>query len=246
MFIGLANAIFHVAGGKIILDGSTKKWPLGAFVAPGAMGLACAWAFKTNIALVIIASILALVAIILFQFAKAKTFAKTNTLDPIHVDGLVFIAFAIVIRSFLGKYVTYDIPWVYWALWAGIAAGLGKFAGGFLADLLGVNRTVILSTSLGIASLFFLSHPVLSLIGIFSINIAMPITLHLMVRAMPGYRATAFGLSAMSLLPGFFAGLSLAGSYRIWVTMILMVTNFLIIVWANRRLKNEKEISLCP
>ncbi len=245
LFLGLANAIFHVAGGKIILDGSPKKWPLGAFVAPGAIGLACAWAFKDNETLALCASILALLATVLFQFVKPKAIAKSNTVDPIHVDGLIFVAFAIVIRAFLGKYVSYDIPWVYWALLAGIAAGLGKLAGGFLADLLGVNRTVILSTALGIVSLFFLSNPVLSLIGIFSINMAMPITLHLMVRAMPGYSATAFGLAAMSLIPGFYLGVYLAGFYTVWLAIGLMAVNILIILWANHRLKKIKEVSLC-
>ena len=38
--IGLGNSVFHVAGGRMtLLQSDGKAWPLGVFVAPGAVGL---------------------------------------------------------------------------------------------------------------------------------------------------------------------------------------------------------------
>ncbi len=244
VFLGLGNALFHVAGGKMIIHMSEKKGPLGAFVAPGAIGLACAWMFIGNDRLALILSIVAVLVLLAYQFVKAPVIERSDKYEPIRVHWLIVVAFAILIRAFLGKYVTYEIPWVYWVLLAGCSAGLGKFTGGFIADRFGVTLTVMISTLLGVVSLFFLDNPVVSLIGIFSINIAMPITLHLAVRAMPRYTATAFGITAMSLVPGFYAGVFLAGHYYLLVTLFLMLANVSIIVWANHRLKKAKEVDL--
>ena len=38
--IGLGNSVFHVAGGRMtLLQSRGRAWPLGVFVAPGAVGL---------------------------------------------------------------------------------------------------------------------------------------------------------------------------------------------------------------
>jgi len=244
VFLGLGNAIFHVAGGKMIINASEKKWPLGAFVAPGAIGLAIAWAFPRNDKLSAIIFLLAVLALTGFQFAKITVIERSDETKPIHVPWLLLIGIAVVIRAFLGKYVTYEITWVYWALLAGCAAGLGKFIGGFLADRFGVTITVMISTILGIASLFFTSNIIISLVGILAINIAMPVTLYLIVRSMPRYTGTAFGIAAMALIPGFYAGVFLAGSYFILITIGLMLLNITIIVFANHRLKQPNEVDL--
>ena len=244
VFLGLGNAIFHVAGGKMIINSSEKKWTLGAFVAPGAIGLAVAWAFPRNDTLSAIIFLLAVLALIGFQFAKITVIERSDETSPIRVPWLLLITIAILIRAFLGKYVTYEITLVYWVLLAGCAAGLGKFIGGFLADRFGVTITVMVSTILGIASLFFTGNAAISLVGILAINIAMPVTLYLIVRSMPRYTATAFGIAAMTLIPGFYAGVFLAESYFVLVTIGLMLLNITIIVFANQRLKKPDEVDL--
>ncbi|MCX5775379.1 MAG: hypothetical protein NTV44_03330 [Firmicutes bacterium] len=244
VFLGLGNAIFHVAGGKIIINSNEKKWPLGAFVGMGAIGLACAWAFPDNTDLATVFFLLTVVALTAFQFVKMTVIERSDEAAPIKVPWLLLVAVAILVRAFLGKYVTYEISFALWVLLAGCAAGVGKIVGGFLADRFGVTVTVIISTVLGLASLFFTHNAVLSIVGILAINIAMPITLYLIIRAMPHYTATAFGIAAMTLIPGFYAGLFFASYYSIFVTIGLMLLNIAIIVLANHRLKMASDVDL--
>lgn len=244
IFLGLSNSLFHVAAGKIIIERSRGRMaPLGVFVAPGAIGVALAWALPENdnlMAWVFLVAALAFTAYIFLPVKKPKE-PFPSPVDHISAPAVAIIAIAVIIRAFLGKYVTYGINIPLWVLYAGLAAFGGKLAGGYLADRIGIKWTVVISSVLGLASLFFTDNLVISLIGMVSINLAMPITLGLIVRALPKYPSVAFGLAAMALVPGVYLGSFLGSQYYVAVAIIAMLVNPALILFAGRLLSHKKD-----
>jgi hypothetical protein len=108
---------------------------------------------------------------------------------------------------------------------------VGKTAGGFVCDRLGVRKTALVS--IPIAALLIAFGPNLmipSLIGQFALNLTMPVTLWLMYRAMPDSPGFAFGLAASALWPGTIAGqlMQLTGP-ALWICVI---ASFVFGLWA--------------
>lgn len=220
--IGLGNSVFHVAGGRMTLLGSGgKAWPLGVFVAPGAVGLTLGtlwpqlgWAF---------AALLAVCAVLSLLLPEAETNVvtqreRTSLLVP------VLLTLAVAVRAVGGSAVSF--PWK-----AGAAGTLlltafvfaGKLLGGFLSDRIGAKRTAwvsILPAAVLIA--FCASWAAPSLLGQLALNLTMPVTLWLLWRAMPDAPGLAFGLTASALWPGMITGqlMTLTGP-ALWICVLL-------------------------
>ena len=96
---------------------------------------------------------------------------------------------------------------------SGFGAFLGKFIGGFAADLFGAKRTGMITLLASLPLLVFGSgNMIISVIGIILFNMTMPITLRIVAQRLPKNPGLAFGLTTAELLlgavPSYFAVIS--------------------------------------
>lgn len=216
VFLGLANQLFHVAGGKICTNFSTNKaWHLGLFVSLGAIGLMLGSNFSNDTFLFIIPIILySLLIIIVCLLYKEE---KNKEIKPIaneikmskKIFAVMFIVVVVFIRSFVGKIIHYDFEMnITFIVLLGIASAFGKFIGGLLKDIFGSLKVIFVSLVLCGIILLLLDHIfILMLIGTILINISMPITLFELNKINPNHEGLNFGLLAASLFPGVAIGL---------------------------------------
>jgi len=80
---------------------------------------------------------------------------------------------------------------------------LGKTAGGFLADHVGLFRAAASSLVLAAAAFFFSRSPVPGVCALFLFNMTMPITLFALSQRMPGCKGFSFGILTFALFLGF-------------------------------------------
>lgn len=205
---GMGNACFHVGGGVAILrDGGDRAAPLGIFVSPGAFGIYLGtllgrrdgfpgWAAAAGL-------VLFALALLLPERREGETAAPAEAPSPDRNEVVVLICcfLVVVLRSYLGMVLAF--PWKTggWALALTCALVLGKAAGGFLGDRLGMDRAAVLSLGLA-AVLFCLSgSPWAGTAAVFLFNMTMPITLWAAARLLPpGF---AFGTLTFALFLGF-------------------------------------------
>lgn len=205
---GLGNACFHVGGGvKVLRDGGDRAAPLGIFVSPGAFGIYFgallgrrdgfpSWAAAVGL-------LLFALALLLPERRTGETAAPAWAPPPDRNAVFVLICcfLVVVLRSYLGMVLAF--PWKTggWALALTCALVLGKAAGGFLGDRLGMVRAAALSLGLA-AVLFCLSgSPWAGTAAVFLFNMTMPITLWAAARLLPpGF---AFGTLTFALFLGF-------------------------------------------
>ena len=205
---GMGNACFHVGGGVAILrDGGDRAAPLGIFVSPGAFGIYLGtllgrrdgfpgWAAAAGL-------VLFALALLLPERREGETAAPAEAPSPDRNEVVVLICcfLVVVLRSYLGMVLAF--PWKTggWALALTCALVLGKAAGGFLGDRLGMVRASALSLGLA-AVLFCLSgSPWAGTAAVFLFNMTMPITLWAAARLLPpGF---AFGTLTFALFLGF-------------------------------------------
>ena len=158
------------------------------------------------------------------------------------VLGLALLS--VVIRSFGGTAI--PMEWkttMKLGLVAGFAAFLGKFIGGFAADIFGAKRTGIITLLASIPLLVFGSgNMMISVIGIILFNMTMPITLGIVAQRLPKNPGIAFGLTTAALLlgavPSFFAAVS--GKLYLLVPAVL-VSAICIYFSAENKPKKEAE-----
>lgn len=205
---GLGNACFHVGGGvKVLRDGGDRAAPLGIFVSPGAFGIY----FGTLLGrregfpgwLSAAGLLLFALVLLLLEYREEEGPAPEAAPSPDRNAVLVLICCFLVValRSYLGMVLSF--PWKTggWALALTCALVLGKAAGGFLGDRLGMVRASVLSLGLA-AVLFCLSgFPLAGTAAVFLFNMTMPITLWAAARLLsPGL---AFGTLTFALFLGF-------------------------------------------
>ena len=186
VFLGLANQLFHVAGGKICTNFSTNKaWHLGLFVSLGAIGLMLGSNFSNDTFLfiipIILYSLLIIIVCLLYKEEKNKEIKPITNEIKISkkIFAVIFLIVVVFIRSFVGKIIHYGFEMnITFIVLLGIASAFGKFIGGILKDLFGSLKVIFVSLVLcGIILLFLDNISVLMLIGTILINISMPITL---------------------------------------------------------------------
>lgn len=215
--LGLANQLFHVAGGKICTNFSTSKaWHLGLFVSLGAIGLMLGSNFHQYDLLLIIPLVLYVVLIIVVSLLykeELKDIPAITSDVKISLSNktfaVIFLVIVVFIRSFVGKIIHYDfeINIIYIVLF-GIASAFGKFIGGVLKDLFGSLKVIFISLVLCGVILIFLDNVfILMLLGTILINISMPITLFELNKINPGHEGLNFGLLAAALFPGVALGI---------------------------------------
>lgn len=203
---GLGNACFHVGGGiRILRDGGDRAAPLGIFVSPGAFGIYFGTLLgrRDGFPGWVSAVGLVLFALALLLTERRGGEAPEAAAAPNGDAALVLVCCFLVValRSYLGMVLSF--PWKTggWALALTCALVLGKAAGGFLGDRLGMVRAAVFSLGLA-AVLFCLSgSPWAGTAAVFLFNMTMPITLWAAARLLPpGF---AFGTLTFALFLGF-------------------------------------------
>ena len=105
-----------------------------------------------------------------------------------------------------------------------LCLALGKAAGGFVGDRIGLKPTALLSLGTA-AALLLLPRGYATLFALLLFNMTMPLTLFEAGRLLPGAKGTAFGLLTCALFVGMlprFGGLSPALSAFIWAGLVLL------------------------
>lgn len=206
---GLGNGMFHVGGGLEVLNGSHRAAPLGVFVSPGALGLylgtAGAAAFVRSAWALPLLMILTGAGILLTAKADRSFLSRNAPLSIRLPKGdvlpLLCLFLVVVLRSLLGSgaFSTGDahIPGFVPVL----CLALGKAAGGFLGDGLGLRKAAILSLGLTAALLLF-PRGYVTLVALFLFNMIMPLTLYEAAWLLPGAKGGAFGLLTCALFVG--------------------------------------------
>ena len=246
VLIGCGNSLFHVTGGCTTLrESEGKAWPLGVFVAPGAIGVTVGTFFPQAgwvLAVALLACAAAVWACARGEFRTSRTAqcavrASSGLSEQagtcpdgsapsqsLAILAIVLLTIAVAVRAIGGSAVTF--PWK-----TGVAAAFamtlcvfaGKTAGGFVCDRLGPRATAWISIPAAAILIAFFSHLMApALLGQFLLNLTMPVTLWMLFRLMPKDPAFAFGLAASALWPGTIAGalFTLTGP-ALWVCVIV-------------------------
>jgi len=234
--IGMGNSFFHVGGGGYSLSVSKGKAAgIGIFVGPGSLGLAAGILFPDMKLVYVIGLVIAGMAVVfqgamrgsryikkssdsLQEFLKEKkvhnnaadeSIREVPSLPPwILVLTAILLCLAVAFRAFGGSFPGYSwkkgIPAI---LIAAIFVMAGKIAGGFAYDQFGAWKTIVISSVFAAPVIvLFSGNAPASLLGIFALNIAMPVTLVLLYRCLHQYPAFSFGLAASVLFPGSLLG----------------------------------------
>ena len=220
--IGLGNSAFHVSAGRMtLLRSGGRAWPLGVFVAPGAVGLTLGTLWpRLGAGFAILLAACAVLSLLLpeTETDAAAEKAGGSLLAP------VLLTLAAAVRAVGGSAVSF--PWKTGAEGALLLTGFvfaGKLAGGFLSDRIGARRTAWISILPAAALIAFgASWAAPSLLGQLALNLTMPVTLRLLWQAMPDAPGLAFGLTASALWPGMIAGqlMTLTGP-ALWICVLL-------------------------
>lgn len=243
ILLGLGNSLFHVEGGtETLLASGEKAWPLGVFVAPGAVGLVLGrlWPFL-GLWFSILLLVLSALELLLKEPLSPAAPARTPPEKPYLLSGALLLAVAV--RALGGSAVSF--PWQNGALTAVMTAVVvcaGKSAGGFVMDRLGAKPSALLSiVPAAILIAFFSRSMPLSLLGQFLLNLSMPITLLLLYRLLPDAPGFAFGLAASALWPGTLAGqlLPLRGALSVICILVSFLLGLAAILLAERRLSGR-------
>jgi MFS transporter, FSR family, fosmidomycin resistance protein len=207
---GTGNALFHAGCGAIVLGLRPGFASLpGLFVGPGAVGL-CLGVWLGTAGLfpwpVLACALVAAMALFVYVRPLAVSPVALKSV-PTHAWAQVAIAlllFAVLVRAACGRsglVVTPSQTTLWFAL--GVAACVGKILGGFVADRIGMVRTVILVFALSAPLLAFAGTlPVTALLGVMIFQMTMPVTLPAISACLPGRASFAFGITCLALLIG--------------------------------------------
>ena len=210
---GMGNALFHVGGGIDVLNASRERSAaLGIFVSPGALGiwLGTLMGKENAVPWLLPAAGLALFggAFLLTDWLMGGDLRSDNApvcldMPPWELWALVCCFVVVVLRSLLGM--IFAFPWKtgIWAVAAVGAVVLGKAAGGFLGDAIGMRKTAAVSLGLCAVLFLFSENPWMGMAAIFLFNMTMPVTLWAAAKWLPGGKGLAFGLLTFALFLGF-------------------------------------------
>jgi hypothetical protein len=220
IIMGIGNSCFHIGGGVSVLRSviKNKASSAGIFVSAGAVGLAFGIVlgkvlFSPIVCICIMAAGIIVFLVVQFNPAieqeNAQAYSTGNAM--LMITAVMLLLISIFIRSFVGF--TAPMTWktsVAFAIAAAVFVTFGKALGGVLADKLGFIAVAAGGLAVSALLLPFLGAYMLpSLFGLLFFNMTMPVTLVSIATAFPKNTGFAFGLAAMSLLPGsLFCGVA--------------------------------------
>jgi hypothetical protein len=214
---GVGNALFHVGGGTISLNLTPKRATApGIFVAPGAFGVFVGTIIGKNGYFASWPFVLLLLSLCVVMFVtkvpkidydqKNDQESRARRRVGFHFFELIILLLlsSIAVRSFVGLALVF--PWksdIVLLMTLTAAVVLGKALGGVLADKSGWIRAGIISLLISAPLLSFGTNiPCIAIVGMFSFNITMPITLTAISSTLPGRPGFSFGLTCLALIAG--------------------------------------------
>ena len=222
LLLAVGNALFHSAGGLIVLNISQKHaGPSGIFIATGAIGVflgtqsAQMERLQIAFSLLVLLFLCALITLVVQKVNKKYWNVHNVAFDIPKFSSNTLLAIALLtlvvaLRSYAGMVMAF--PWKSQMLLL-VLSILGVFAGkalgGVVADRIGFRTTAIFSLIVA-ATLFVPSWeiPVMGLLGVFFFNFTMSITLASLANILPNAKGTAFGLASFSLAVGALPALA--------------------------------------
>lgn len=204
-FLGLGNSLFHVVGGRYVINHSHgKAGPLGAFVAPGALGVYIGTVWAEGLLLFCGAMVLNMIFIVL-KYPEENEIMKKNE-NPLCVSRIILITamvlLCIVCRAASGSVVLPGSKFPELFRWVPVLfVFAGKTLGGYIGDRMGIRLTGVFALLLG-TFMFFGEWNITFLLGQFLMNLLMALTLWVLVKVLPELPGLAFGLAAAVLYPG--------------------------------------------
>lgn len=249
--LAVNNALFHVVGGKEILSSSYKATPGGIFVCSGAIGVGLGTIIINNLPLQLFLFITPFIMVILsIIFASNKKETEQivypqykSEKSSLSVLVVLFICFAVLVRSFLGFYSTMSSVINTWAtiFLLSVAVCVGKAIGGIILDLAGPYFLIVVSTAISIISSLFIHVSYFDYIYLIAFNLLMPLTLDALRYLFPNKEGFAFGLAAGFLIPGYLLGTILKpyGLQNIIIPIICLLTGILLFLSYYLKRKNN-------
>jgi MFS transporter, FSR family, fosmidomycin resistance protein len=226
VLMGVASAIYHVAGGTVCARGN-KAVNIGLFAAPGVAGLIAggyfAWQGYQLFVFLLPAALLFLGLLGLLQLPGTDAEKKTEkqVISPLpdrHDMIMILLLTVITLRSAVWNIFQLVHENNYeWLLAIAAAAFAGKILGGWLADRIGWRLYVFISliTAMPLVS-FFRDELILFCIGIGLLQSGIPATTALLIQSVKGKTERGIGLSfgtaiiagalAFSIPVGLYAG----------------------------------------
>jgi FSR family fosmidomycin resistance protein-like MFS transporter len=223
---GTGNALFHLGGGLSVMKKSTNAAPLGVFIGPGAAGiylgafLGKIWVLPTLVGVLFL-------AIVLWKTPKKCEMIKMKT-EIFQGTKLAFVAlfFLVVLRGFSG--ISQVFPWKeQWSIAFILVVILGKMVGGYLSDYFGAFRTGIVSLLVAAICFAFPTKPFFGLVGMFSFQLTMPITLWMLSKMTT--KGFAFGILTFGLFIGSLPSL-LNLKYTVLLSVFIIVSILLFVL----------------
>ncbi|MBP5245185.1 MAG: hypothetical protein J6036_01850, partial [Clostridia bacterium] len=256
--LSLGNACLHVAGAEATLHSSYGKLSHSAiFVSGGSLGgIAGKLLGKTGIPFYffVLLALTTVPFIILAEKLRKKHEKSGSDCRSFNYHNPSFPVFATVITAVIivavRSYMGYGIPtsWNKTAFQTVLLYAFmcfGKAFGGVLCDAYGIKKTALISIIGALPFLLFGNDlMIISLIGIMLFSMTMPVTLGVLVSALPDTPGLAFGLTTVGLffgaLPIFFIRFSgnLYSILSISVLSILCLVGAILILPEN---KNKKQ-----
>lgn len=196
--IAIGSALIHVGAGALSsLATPTKSIGAAIFTAPGVVGLTLGTlAAMQSMSMVWILLTGVIVTIGALYFVKSIESARRSLpLSPSLPRALIFIAALVLFVAFRSVFWLHEsataIPTLMLAF--GLAAGLGKLTGGFVADRFDRAPIVIIATTFALAC-FLEGSPIMIIIGIGALQSSTGVILSAVVQRLPKYPATTAGL----------------------------------------------------
>lgn len=246
-FIGMANSLFHVAGGKYVTSKSGNDIShLGIFVSTGAVGLALGQRYAGALALIIVffgITILGTAVMVLSKEEEDKEYPEEfKAQNNAKKLALLAVAGVVLARSFVGKIMSYSFTaGEYTFLAIALATALGKAMGGIFSKLVGIKWTSIVSMSIAAMCLTLgTGSQIAFVLGVFAFNFTMPLTLYFANILLKGKEGFAFGTLAAFLVPGYFFAMPFKYSIAFKVlTALICLLSCAVIIYTLRRIRKD-------
>jgi FSR family fosmidomycin resistance protein-like MFS transporter len=210
--IGTGSALFHAAGGAMAISNTPQRASgPGVFAAFGVVGLAFGLSLSPYHSFFTIT----VFSVALFTFALILWFGRVSQETAEHQPGtfgagnelwIILLVMAFALRSFVWSGVDRAVAdFSSLAIWLALAAGAGKFLGGFVSDRFGWSRWAVTSLGLSLALLVSGQNNIfLLLLGVFFLQSVTALTVAAFGQMLPGSPALAASL-------GFGAAVILGG-----------------------------------
>lgn len=234
--LGMGNSLFHVWGGRLTatLSGNDMR-AMGVFVSSGVLGLTVgflypSWYLLAGMLLFMLPGII-LLGRTQVAFAEVCTPPSPPLPKPTGWMWfwLLFILTFVLLRSFLGEVVSAGLDKTSGLLLLlAVTAMAGKAGGGWLAQGLGISHAIVACVGIAAACMMWRGTEVIPLLpivlGVFAINLTMPMTLHLSNRLLPHREGLSFGMLAAVLVPGYLLakGVLLSPDHRFMLSALLL------------------------